>query len=173
MTYTRMRRELEPQWVSWFCVKRWPKAIVRYRCPLGPIPEAVKQAHGETAALRIYRPWRPEVDALVIEPGAVTLVEAKIQKFMDGLSKLPIYKSLIPTTPELKEWKHLPVVMVLLIPEKVDWVLAAAQKQDVYVITEAPQFIMDVWKERDKYWTKEAVAEREKRKAKLQELGYT
>jgi len=172
MTYTRVRRELEPQWVSWFCAKRWPKAIIKFRCPLGPIPEEVKKAHGETAALKIYRPWRPEVDALIIEPGAVTLVEAKIQKFMDGLSKLPIYKSLIPTTPELKEWKHLPVLMVLLIPEKVDWVLAAAQQQDVQVITEAPQFILDVWKERDKYWTKEAVEERERRKQKLQELGY-
>jgi len=173
MAYTRVRRELEPQWVSWFCAKRWPKAIVKFRCPLGPIPEEVKKAHGETAALKIYRPWRPEVDALVIEPGAVTLVEAKIQKFMDGLSKLPIYKSLIPSTPELREWKHLPVLMVLLISERVDWVSAAALQLDVHVVTDAPQFILDVWKERDKYWTKEEVERRQQRKAKLQELGYT
>jgi len=173
MAQTRVRRELEPAWTSWYVAKTWPRDVVKYRCPLGPIPDKIREAHGETAAVRIYRPWRPEVDALVIQKGGLVLVESKIQKFMDGLSKLPIYKSLVPSTPELRELRDFPVEMRLLMPENVAWVKAAADKAGILVVVDAPQFILDVWKERDKYWTKEAVQEREKRKAKLQELGYT
>jgi len=173
LMFTRLRRELEPAWVSWYVARRWPKAIAKFRCPLGPIPEEIKAAYGETRGRKVYRPWRPEVDALVIEPGALWLVEAKIQKFMDGLSKLPVYKGLVPSTPELVEWKHLSILMVLLIPEKVDWVIAAGKEQHVQIVVEAPQFIKDAWADRDKYWTKEATEAREKRKEKLRELGYS
>jgi len=173
MSQTRIRRELEPAWTSWYVAKTWPRALVKYRCPLGPIPDAVKQAHGETQALKIYRPWRPEVDACVIEKNKITLVEAKIQKFMDGLSKLPVYKSLVASTPELRDFKDYDIRMILLIPERVEWVIAAAHAQDVTVVVESPQFIKDVWKERDKYWTKEETERRQQRKQKLQELGYT
>jgi len=156
--------------VSWYVAKTYPKAQVRLRCPLGPVPDALKDLHGPGKAAAVYRPWRPEVDALVITDVAVTLIEAKIQKYMDGLSKLPVYRDLIPTTPELVEYRHLSVNMVLLLPAQVDWVEAAAKKSGVKVVVEAPDFIKEAWEDRDKYWTPEAIRERERRKKLLRRM---
>jgi len=168
--YTRLRRELEPRWVSWYVAKTYPRAQVRLRCPLGPVPEALKDLHGPGKAAQVYRPWRPEVDALVIDETKIILVEAKIQKYMDGLSKLPVYRDLIPTTPELTEFRHLSVNMILLIPAKVDWVEEAAKKSGVRIVVEAPDFIGEAWEDRDKYWTPEAVRERERRKKLIRRM---
>lgn len=170
---TRLRRDLEPRWVSWYCVKHYPREIVKLRCPLGPIPEDLKKAVGEARGIKMYRPWRPEVDGLVILPGAIRLIEAKIFKYMDGLSKLPVYRDLVPTTPELQAWRNLPVQMYFLIPTRIDWVLAAAEKNGVMVDTDAPDYIKQAWEERDKYWTRDYVEKREARKEKLKELGFT
>lgn len=170
---TRTRRELEPKWVSWYVAKAFPDGIVKLRCPLGPIPKKVTNAFGQAKGLKIYRPWRPEVDACVITPKRTVIIEAKIQKFMDGLSKLPVYKHLVATTPELKAWKRSPVIMQLLTPAHIPWVEAAAADMKVNVIVDAPEFILEVWRERDKYWTKPYMEKREKRKKKLTELGYT
>jgi len=169
---TQLRRDLEPRWVSWYVVKHYPRDIVKLRCPLGPIPDALKQAVGEAKGIKMYRPWRPEVDALVILPGAIDLVEAKIFKYMDGLSKLPRYKDLVPLTPELRAWRDLPVRMWLLIPAPIDWVQAAGTQAGVGVVAEAPDYIKEAWEERDKYWTKPYMEERERRKEKLKELGF-
>ena len=91
MGHTKSRREIEPRWVSEYVATHYARHKVRLRVPLGPVPEYLKKAHGTPKAIRIYRPWRPEVDCLVIMPGALVLIEAKIFKYMDGLSKLPVY----------------------------------------------------------------------------------
>ena len=149
----------------------YPKAEVRLRVPLGPIPDSTSKDYGLMKGLRVYRPWRPEVDAAARWTDKTILVEAKIFKYMDGLSKLPIYKSLLPTTPELKHWPK-EVVLELLIPAKISWVISAAADQGVKVISEfVPTYIKEAWEERDKYWTKAAIEEREARKRRLQEAG--
>jgi hypothetical protein len=123
-------------------------------------------------ALRIARPWRPEVDALVIAPKELILVEAKVFKYMDGLSKLPVYRDLIDSTPELEQYKKLPRRMQLLLPAKLDWVETAAKAVGVETVVWAPDWVKAVWEERDKYWTKEAVQAREERKRILKAIGY-
>jgi len=171
MAYTRPRRELEPRWVSEYMVATYPRAEVRVRVPLGPIPKETASNYGLMKGLRVYRPWRPEVDAAARWTNKTILVEAKIFKYMDGLSKLPIYKSLVPDTPELAHWPT-EVAMELLIPAPISWVETAALNLGVKVVsTFVPPFIKEAWDERDKYWTKEAIEQREERKRKLQGLG--
>lgn len=166
------RRELEPRWVSEYMLKTYPKAEVRLRVPLGPIPKETQQAYGLMKGLRVYRPWRPEVDAAARWMDKTILVEAKIFKYMDGLSKLPVYKSLVPSTPELSVWPK-DVIMELLIPALITWVIAAARDTGVTVVSDfVPDYIKHAWDERDKYWTKEAVQAREDRKRRLEELGH-
>lgn len=173
MAFTKPRRELEPRWVSDYVAKFYPKAEVRMRVPLGPIPKETQKDYGLMKGLRVYRPWRPEVDAAVILPGALKLIEAKIFKYMDGLSKLPVYASLVESTPELQHVRDRPVQMTLLIPAEITWVKQAAAGLKVDVVVWAPEYIKQAWDERDKYWTKEAIQLREERKRKLQEAGYS
>lgn len=171
MTFTRPRRELEPRWVSEYMATTFPKAEVRFRVPLGGVPKDLEKDYGLFKALRVYRPSRPEVDAAARWTNKTILVEAKIFKYMDGLAKLPVYKSLLPTTPELKHWPT-DVIMELLIPAPITWVKSAALEMGVKVVDSfVPEYIKQAWDERDKYWTKEAIELREERKRKLQELG--
>lgn len=169
---TRVRRELEPKWVSWYVSLAYPQEIVKLRCPLGPIPKELKKLLGKAKAIKTYRPWRPEVDAVIITKTNIVLIEAKIQKFMDGLSKLPVYESLVSTTPELQHYIDKPTKMILLMPARVEWVITASKKNNVQVVIESPEFIQKAYEDRDKYWTKPHMKKREQRKATLKRLGY-
>ena len=170
--FTKLRREIEPRWVSEYIKNNYPDAEIRLRCPLGPVPDQLKDLYGPAKAARVYRPSRPEVDALVILEEAILIIEAKVFKYMDGLSKLPVYKALIPKTDELLALLPRPIIMHLLLPREIPWVMAAAESLGVEVITEAPDWVLEVWAERDKYWTPGARMKREERKALLKKLGF-
>ena len=158
--------------MSWYIKENYPDAEVRLRCPLGPIPDQLKELYGPAKAARVYRPSRPEVDALVVLPGALLIIEAKIFKYMDGLAKLPVYKALVRKSPELMIFSDRPVIMHLLIPKAIPWVSAAAPDLGVEVYTAAPDWVLEIWEERDKYWQPQARIERADRKALLAKLGF-
>ena len=158
--------------MSAYIKEHYPDAEVRLRCPLGSIPAELKELYGPAKAAKVYRPSRPEVDALVVLPGALLIIEAKIFKYMDGLAKLPVYKVLVPKSPELMVFRDRPVIMHLLIPVKIPWVMDAAPELGVEVYTWAPDWVLQIWEERDKYWTPEARLRREERKALLKRLGF-
>ena len=170
--FTRLRRDIEPGWVSWYVKEFYPTEEVRLRCPLGPIPDELKALYGPAKAAGVYRPWRPEVDALVVLPRYILLIEAKIFKYMDGLSKLPVYASLVKKTPELSVLLPRDIIMHLLIPTVIPWVIVAAAEAGVEVKIVAPDWVMGFWRERDLYWTPENRMRREERKELLKKLGY-
>jgi hypothetical protein len=172
MPYYRLRREIEPKWVSEYVLAHYAQYPVRHGCPLGPIPPDIIREQGLGKAIRMYRPWRPEVDALVVLPSALLLIEAKVQKFMDGLSKLPVYKSLVPQTPELEEYAKYNIVMRLLVPVEIPWVKTSGANLGVEVHTWATTEVLKIWEERDKGWTKEAQFNRERRKQAMRDLGF-
>lgn len=95
---------------------RYPQHHVKIGCPLGTVPESLIIEYGRTAALRVARKMRPEVDALVFDGKTLILVEAKIARWVDGLAKLPLYKAMLPDTPELEQYRSWPVKMRLVIP---------------------------------------------------------
>jgi len=170
---TKVRREIEPRWVSEYVTSNYPAAEIRLRVPLGPFVAGLAEQMGADKARRVSRPWRPEVDAVVVLKDRLILIEGKIFKTMDGLSKLPVYRDLVSTTPELEQFKEREIEMQLLIVRPLSWVLTAAEKAGVKVVEWAPPWIVTIWEERDKYWAPEAVAAREERKKVLRKLGYT
>ena len=132
----------------------------------------MKELFGPLRAARFYRPSRPEVDAVVVTPGAVILIEAKIKKYMDGLSKLPVYKIALMKAPEFKPilpGKH--VLMQLLLPFPIPWVVEAAKEMGVEVIVWAPDWVIRRWEDYDKYWTAEWRIKRERDKRLRRALG--
>jgi len=170
--FTKLRREIEPRWVSAYIKEHYPDEEVHLRCPLGSIPNQLKELYGPAKAAKVYRPSRPEVDALVVLPGAILIIEAKIFKYMDGLAKLPVYKALVPKTPEFMAIQNRPVIMHLLIPKAIPWVVEAAPEMGVEVYTWAPDWVLQIWEERDKYWQPEARIKRRERKELLTRLGF-
>jgi len=158
--------------VAEYCQHAFPKFTVRYRCPLGPVPQELVQQHGLEKALRLYRPWRPEADALVVGDRELILIEGKVFKVLDGLAKLPVYRKLIPHTPELAAWRDWPVKMLLLVVRAVEPWVTAAREMGVELVEWAPTWVQQVWARRDRYWTREAVELREKRKEILRRVGF-
>ena len=172
MGFSKLRKSIEPRWVSWYLKEYYPEAEVRIRCPLGPIPIELTELYGPAKAAKVYRPSRPEVDALVVLPGALLLIEAKMMKYMDGLSKLPVYAALVPQTPELTVFRNKPILMHLLLPVEIPWVIAAAPAMGVEVKIAAPDWVVQEWGNRDRHWTPEARIKRVERKRLLTRLGF-
>ena len=65
-----------------------------------------------------------------------------------------------------------PIRMHLLLPTPIPWVMELAPEMGVEVKTAAPDWLMTIWEERDKYWTPGARVKRADRKALLKQLGF-
>jgi len=165
-------RVVEPRWVAEYCTEFYPKDIVLYRCPLGMPPKEVRFGVSLKKALQLYYPYRPKVDALIVTPTAIILVEAKVWKYIDGLSKLPVYAALVKQTPELEKYLPRPVIKRLLVPIIPQWLLPIAKELNVEIINWAPDWVKEVYLERERYYTPEGEAERARRKEILEKLGF-
>jgi len=168
---TKRRENIEIPWVSWYTKKHYPTEELSLRCPLGPIPDDMKRRHGPAKAARIYRPSRPEVDGLIVLPGAILLIEAKVTKYREGLGALVVYESLINETPELQPLLPRPVLKHLLLCQPIPWVVVSARKLGIEIMIDAPDFVIDYWSRQNRYWTAEARIIREEWKALLNKLG--
>ncbi|MEM3979987.1 MAG: hypothetical protein QXF79_01860, partial [Ignisphaera sp.] len=161
----KIRKERETRLISEWVQQNYKDALlIRFRCPLGPIPEKLVQEVGFSKAIGYARPYRPEVDALIIYGQEIILAEAKIFKVMDGLSKLPIYGALVPQTPELKQYLPRKIVLKLITPKKIPWLENICNELGVEVIVYQPDWVKEYLQELEKYWTKDVVEERLRRK---------
>lgn len=170
--FTHLRREIEPRWVAEYVSETYGQYRASFRVPLGAIPQQLIDVYGKRKATRVYRPSRPEADAIVFTPSQVTLIEAKIFKVREGLGALRMYRDLLPDTPEEEEYSSLPIRAELLCVQPLPWILQAAEKAQIEIVRYAPEWILEIWEERDKYWTKEHVQKREERKEILRKHGY-
>lgn len=170
--FTHLRREIEPRWVAEYVSETYGQYPASFRVPLGGIPPELIDVYGERKATRVYRPSRPEADAIIYLPDRLILLEGKIFKVTNGLGALRMYRDLIPDTPELADYHSLPIRAELLCVQPLPWVLQAAEKADIHIVKYAPEWIREIWEERDKYWTKEHMRKREERKKVLRELHY-
>jgi len=112
----RKTQQVETRLVAEYVKSQYSKFPSITAQPVGVVSQELMAEVGYTKAIRISRPNRPEVDAIVILPNYLVLIEAKVWHIVDGMAKLPLYKSLIPYTPELKEYMPRDVIMELVVP---------------------------------------------------------
>lgn len=112
----------------------YPHHRVIFNCPLGPVPESLVIEYGQRTALRVARRMRPAVDVLVFDKRRLILIEAKVAKWLDGIAKLPVYKAMVPLTPELENFNDWQVDMVMCIPFTQDNMLSVANLIGVDVV---------------------------------------
>lgn len=167
----KLREEWESRFVSEYIEDRYPKTLKKIRVPLGPLDPEDIAMYGLAAAARRMRAWRPEVDAIVVTKTEMILVEGKIIKVMDGLSKLPVYAKLAEVTPDLAEYTNRKMRMILATPKPPTWAMQVAPDFGVEIDIFKPVWLEDYYNRREKYWTAEGRYEREKRKNTMKELG--
>lgn len=172
MPFTKMRTEHEARYVSEYVLQTFPDDIHQFRCPLGRVPESLIKELGLGKAIGMYRPYRPECDALVITNTHVVLIEGKIFKVMDGLSKLPVYRSLVAETPELDLYKKFPTRAILVTPKQPVWSAPFVQEQGIEIDIFLPDWLEEYYKSQEQYWTAEERMKRLGRKEVLKGLGF-
>ncbi len=161
----------ETRLIGEYVVAKFPGLRVAMGVPLGPeIPFGETQLTA-SMRLKVSRPWRPEVDALVWRDGVLLLIEAKVSEYLNGLAKLPLYRSLIPTTPELAEWADWEVRLRLVVPRAKPWVDAMALAAGVEVDLFEPEWMREYWEYRDHYFTRDYRVRRELIRQRRAELG--
>jgi hypothetical protein len=104
----------EMRLVSEFLAKMYPKYETRTRVRLGTIhpelhPETLSEA--EKAMVGVFRRW---ADAIVFLPDRLILIEAAIRPSPGDISQIELYEYLLPSTPELEQYRNLPVEKLLV-----------------------------------------------------------
>jgi hypothetical protein len=159
----RKSRQVETRMVSEYLISAYPQYHSITAVPLGMIDNALMAKEGYQKAIGLSRPYRPEADAVVILPGALLLIEAKVWNVVNGLAKLPLYKSLVPVTPELIQYKALPIIMELVV----GWTNAnleqMARGSDVRVKIYCPPWLGEVVTGMHNYWTADYQRERQRK----------
>lgn len=166
-----MGQQRERRLISEYVAERFPKDRVIMGCPLGPAPEKLVATLGPRKALRMVRGMRPEVDALVVRNHKLIMVEAKIRAWVDGIAKLPLYKSLVPTTPELEQYWTYPVEMRLCFPWYSETIDQAAKNLGVVLDVYHQPWIDEYLEELGKYWSGEYITARAEKKRMREILG--
>jgi hypothetical protein len=111
------------------------------------------------------------VDAVVVLPRFLLLIEAKVWNIVNGLAKLPLYKSLVPVTPELKQYMPREVIMQLVVGWTNPNLERMARDVGVEVRVFCPDWLKEVVDRMNMYWTREYRAEREKKQAMRRYFG--
>lgn len=167
----RKSRQVETRMISEYLKENYSEFIYILNVPLGAVPEDIMRREGYQRALGLSRPFRPMADAVVILPHYLLLVEAKVWNVVNGMAKLPLYKSLVPITPELMEYRPRGVIMQLVV----GWTNAnlelMARAADVELKVYRPLWLEEVVESMHKYWTREYRDQREKRLAMREFFG--
>ena len=85
--------------------------------------------------------FRRYADALIFERDKIILIEAAIRPQPGKVSTLELYKMMIPSTPELSEYKDLPVEMVLLCAINDPFLTTLARGKGIKVVMFRPAWI--------------------------------
>ena len=129
-----MAEQRERLLLAKYLADKYPHHRKQTNVPLGlPHPDLVAE-FGRDLALRMGIKMRPNIDAIVWDNKTLILIEAKVIRWIDGLSKLPLYNAMIEDTPELEQYKDWPRIMRLVIPFTQDNMLSIAKKLGVEVV---------------------------------------
>lgn len=167
----RKSRQVETRMLSEYLLKNYGTFPFIMDIPLGRVDEALMAAQGYQQAINMSRPFRPRADAIVILPRYLVLVEAKVWNVINGLAKLPLYKTLIPFTPELKQYLPREVLMELVVGSTPANLEIMARAHDVKLVVFTPDWLKDVVDSMNKYWTPEYQRQRQDKIAMREYYG--
>jgi hypothetical protein len=159
----RKTQQVESRMVSEYMLEKYGKFEYTLAVPLGSLPQDLVTSQGLAKTIGIMRPYRPEVDAVVVLPRYVVLVEAKVWNLVNGLAKLPLYKSLVPVTPELRGYMPREIIMELVVGWSNPNLERMARDSGVSVVVFTPPWLKEIVDKLHNYWTSGYRAEREQK----------
>jgi len=137
--WTPRESRLVAEWVY----ATYPEAEARFRVSLGSLTTAMSGTGFTAAELRLLGHSRRWVDAMVIEPRTVHLVEGKIRLSPGALEQLELYRALFPLTPELAYLQGRDVELHLVFAVEDPVLTAIARGRGVRVHVYHPPWVDD------------------------------
>ena len=114
MTTRREWSPVETKLVAEFCAVRYPGKRTLQRVRVGQVPSDLEVAGLEDAEIRMLGVWRRWVDALVVDPPVLRVIEASMVPDPGDVSQLELYMHLVPKTPDLEEFVDLTPIGLLV-----------------------------------------------------------
>lgn len=149
----RKTLQRETQFLSEYLVASFPDGNFKTNVEIGALEPEVVDRYGLEAAARVLRSWRRRIDAVAWYPDKYYLIEAKIRDPFEGLGRLHIYQLLALDTPDLPHYTGQPFVKRLVVPVAQQWIIKAALRDNMEVITFWRDWISDYVKEIQNYHT--------------------
>jgi len=140
----REKRSWQPremQMLAEWLTKTQPGKRVLTRVRLGsPRPEVPRpeMSPEERAMIGAWRRW---ADAVILDREGATIVEAAIRPDPGKISQLQLYAKLLPQTPELEPWAHLPIKMILLYAIEDAATVLLAREQGILCVEYKPPWL--------------------------------
>lgn len=122
---------------------KYPDATALFNERLGGIPEKLAGVMTAELSPNIAQPWARYVDAVVIQPKLLTLIEAKIPAKIAAVSQLLFYRSLLPKTPRLVPYLDRPIALEIVTAVPDPELLAYAESQGIRVEIYQPTYVME------------------------------
>ena len=159
----RKSRQVETRMVAEYLKLNYSKFPFIMDVPLGRLDPEALATQGIARTANMLRPFRPRADAIVILPRYLVVIEAKVWNVVNGLAKIPLYKSLIPFTPELAQYKDYDILMEMVVGRSDANLEIMARDMGVTLRLYAPAWLAEVVDGMNKYWTKEYQAARQEK----------
>lgn len=156
----QVEKRLTAEWMA----MQFPQGGYWLNFSLGAIP-------ANAAATGAAYSGRRRVDGLAVTKIDLQLIEMKVWKPLDGLDKLPVYKALVPVTPELKPYLELPIRMILVSPRLTGQNIADCKLMGIEPVQVSGGWIDDVVAHIEWLWTSEGRTAMADRAAQRKWLG--
>lgn len=127
------------EWIALF----HPFAKVFYEHRLGPVPQSAIGLRLSPAEIRQLSVRNSYADALLVEGGQLTVVEASVDPDPGKLSQVLYYARLIPRTADLARYRDVPIVPVWLCGLTNPVMAELANELKVQFVVYSPSWIMD------------------------------
>lgn len=158
------RQDVEKRLTAEWMKDHYPDGGYWVNFPLGALPP-------ELAGTGASYSSRRKVDALAVTAAELRLIEFKVWKPLDGVDKLPVYKALVPLTPELAGYRDRTVVMVLVTPRPTPPLLESAKAMGIVVEVVSGGWIDEAVQHIDWLWSAEGRAAMKERSELRKWLG--
>lgn len=132
-------RRLLAEWLA----LRWPDARVQQQVRLGAYQPSISTSGLDRTEIKALGVWRRYADAIVYERSRLVLIEASIPADVGYVARLQLYKRLVPLTPELEEFRSLPVAMLYLCAIEDPIVTAIAREAGIAVEVYQPSWVAE------------------------------
>jgi len=151
----RVYRHVHEPYLNEFLRLHYPPFTWRTNVRLG-LPHEELRVEGLTAAeRRMLTRWRLEVDAVVLQPEQVTILEALIRPEWWKIPMLLLYERLFLVTEEFRDWWEVPIRKLIVTPLDAPFFRAFAKDIDVDWAVYAPDWVLryleTLWPRRRRY----------------------